>query len=137
MYEQGHALATGAPTRRMRGARSSGRTRRRGSRCAGSMQARGFGRIVNFASLYAYHPGPGQAPYAAAKAGIVGCTHSTAKDLAPHGVTANVLAPGLIWHERLRGVLPAAEYAGMEATTPMRRGAAGGDRRHGHVPALR
>ncbi|MGD9600992.1 MAG: SDR family NAD(P)-dependent oxidoreductase [Gammaproteobacteria bacterium] len=88
---------------------------------AGGMQGRRFGRIVNFASLYAYHPGPGQSPYAAAKAGIVGYTHSTAKDLAPHGVTVNVLAPGLIWHERLRGVLPDAEYAAMEAQTPMRR----------------
>lgn len=87
----------------------------------GDMQSRGFGRIVNFASLYAYQPGPGQAPYAAAKAGIVGYTHSVARDLALHGVTANVIAPGLIWHERLRGVLPAAEYASMTAATPMRR----------------
>jgi len=65
------------------------------------MVERGFGRIVNFASVYAYHPGPGQSPYAAAKAGIIGYTHSTALDLAPHGVTVNVIAPGLIWHERL------------------------------------
>jgi NAD(P)-dependent dehydrogenase (short-subunit alcohol dehydrogenase family) len=70
-----------------------------------AMVERGFGRIVNFASVYAYHPGPGQSPYAAAKAGIIGYTHSTALDLAPHGVTVNVIAPGLIWHERLRGVV--------------------------------
>ena len=87
----------------------------------GDMQARGFGRIVNFASLYAYEPGPGQAPYAAAKAGIVGYTHSIARDLAAHGVTANVIAPGLIWHTRLEGVLPEAEYADMVARTPMQR----------------
>ena len=85
------------------------------------MRHSGFGRIVNFASLYAYDPGPGQAPYAAAKAGIVGYTHSIAKDLAPHGVTANVIAPGLIWHERLEGVLPEDEYARMRERTPMRR----------------
>jgi len=65
---------------------------------SGEMRERGFGRIVNFASLYAYQPGPGQAPYAAAKAGIVGYTHSIARDLAPFGITVNVLAPGLIWH---------------------------------------
>lgn len=88
--------------------------------CAGMRQRR-FGRIVNFASLYAYEPGPGQAPYAAAKAGIVGYTHSIARDLAPHGVTANVIAPGLIWHARLQGVLPDAEYADMVARTPMQR----------------
>jgi NAD(P)-dependent dehydrogenase (short-subunit alcohol dehydrogenase family) len=69
------------------------------------MVERSFGRIVNFASVYAYHPGPGQSPYAAAKAGIVGYTHSTALDLARHGVTVNVIAPGLIWHDRLRGVV--------------------------------
>jgi NAD(P)-dependent dehydrogenase (short-subunit alcohol dehydrogenase family) len=70
-----------------------------------AMVKRRFGRIVNFASVYAYHPGPGQSPYAAAKAGIIGYTHSTALDLAPHGVTVNVIAPGLIWHDRLRGVV--------------------------------
>jgi NAD(P)-dependent dehydrogenase (short-subunit alcohol dehydrogenase family) len=70
-----------------------------------AMVERGFGRIVNFASGYAYHPGPGQSPYAAATAGIIGYTHSTALDLAPHGVTVNVIAPGLIWHDRLRGVV--------------------------------
>ncbi|HMM75302.1 MAG TPA: SDR family NAD(P)-dependent oxidoreductase [Gammaproteobacteria bacterium] len=88
--------------------------------CA-AMRERGFGRIVNFASLYAYDPGPGQAPYAAAKAGVVGYTHSIAKDLAPFGVTCNVIAPGLIWHERLRGVLPDAEFEEMQQRTPMKR----------------
>ncbi len=87
----------------------------------GGMRARGFGRIVNFASLYAYQPGPGQAPYAAAKGGIVGYTHSLARDLAADGVTVNVIAPGLIWHERLRGVLPDEEYNDMVEQTPMRR----------------
>jgi 3-oxoacyl-[acyl-carrier protein] reductase len=85
------------------------------------MRLGGFGRVVNFASLYAYDPGPGQAPYAAAKAGIVGYTHSIAKDLAPHGVTVNVIAPGLIWHERLEGVLADDEYAQMREKTPMKR----------------
>jgi len=80
-----------------------------------------YGRIVNLASLYAYTPGPGQSAYAAAKAAIVGYTRSIALDLAPHGVTCNVIAPGLIWHERLEGVLPDAEYADMVQATPMRR----------------
>ncbi|HSD09437.1 MAG TPA: SDR family NAD(P)-dependent oxidoreductase [Candidatus Binatia bacterium] len=82
------------------------------------MVERAFGRIVNFASVYAYHPGPGQSPYAAAKAGIIGFTHSTALDLARHGVTVNVIAPGLIWHERLRGVLPDEVFERMKAQIP-------------------
>ncbi|MSR15157.1 MAG: SDR family oxidoreductase [Gammaproteobacteria bacterium] len=87
----------------------------------GEMRARGFGRIVNFASAYAYHPGPGEAPYAAAKAGIIGYTHSTARDLAPAGVTVNVIAPGLIWHDRLNGVLSESDAAEIRSATPMRR----------------
>ena len=79
-----------------------------------AMVDRGFGRIVNFASLYAYHTGPGQSPYAAAKAGIVGYTHSTALDLARHGITVNVLAPGLIWHERLEQELPEELLKGLD-----------------------
>ncbi len=83
-----------------------------------AMVERGFGRIVNFASVYAYHPGPGQSPYAAAKAGIIGYTHSTALDLAPHGVTVNVIAPGLIWHERLRGVVAEETFDKMREQIP-------------------
>jgi len=77
-----------------------------------------FGRIVNFASLYAFHPGVGQSPYAAAKAGITGYTRSTASDLAEYGVTVNVIAPGIIWHERLRGVLPEEEFEKAIAQIP-------------------
>jgi acetoacetyl-CoA reductase len=83
-----------------------------------AMVERGFGRIVNFASVYAYHPGPGQSPYAAAKAGIIGYTHSTALDLAPRGVTVNVIAPGLIWHERLRGVVAEETFDKMRSQIP-------------------
>ncbi len=85
--------------------------------CEG-MVKREFGRIVNFASLYAFHPGVGQSPYAAAKAGVTGYTRSTALDLAKFGVTVNVIAPGIIWHERLRGVLPDEEFQKAEAQIP-------------------
>lgn len=86
-----------------------------------AMAERGFGRIVNFASVYAYHPGRGQGPYAAGKAAVVGYTHSVARDLADRGVTVNAIAPGLIWHERLQGVLPDAVFDEMIAITPMKR----------------
>lgn len=82
------------------------------------MVDRGFGRIVNFASMYAYHPGEGQSPYAAAKAGITGYTRSIALDLAQHGITVNTIAPGMIWHERLRGVLPDQVFDDMIGRVP-------------------
>jgi NAD(P)-dependent dehydrogenase (short-subunit alcohol dehydrogenase family) len=85
------------------------------------MKEQGFGRIVNLASLYAYHPGEAEAPYAAAKAGITGYTRSTALDLAPHGVTVNGLAPGLIWHEGLRGVFPDERWEQMGKNIPVGR----------------
>jgi len=69
-----------------------------------AMKERRFGRIVNLASLSAYHPLGEQGPYAAAKAAITGYTRSTALDLAPYGVTVNAIAPGLILHEGLRVV---------------------------------
>jgi NAD(P)-dependent dehydrogenase (short-subunit alcohol dehydrogenase family) len=68
--------------------------------------------------MYAYHPGEGQSPYAAAKAGITGYTRSVALDLAASGVTVNTIAPGMIWHERLRGVLPDQVYEEMIARVP-------------------
>lgn len=85
------------------------------------MVERGFGRIVNMASIWAYHAIPGQFPYAAAKAGIAGFARAAALELAPHGVTVNSLAPGLIWHEAMRGVLPDETYAGMLAQVPVGR----------------
>lgn len=55
-----------------------------------------YGRIINIASTVALTGNVGQANYAAAKAGIIGFTKSIAKELAPRGVTANVVAPGFI-----------------------------------------
>ena len=47
-----------------------------------------------------------------------GYTRSVALDLAKHGVTVNVIAPGMIWHGRLEGVLPESEYQKMLAQVP-------------------
>ena len=86
-----------------------------------AMREAGFGRIVNFASLAAYAPEGGMAPYSAAKAGIVGYTHSIAADLASSGVTANVIAPGLIWHDRLRPTFSDEEREAWRRSNPMGR----------------
>lgn len=54
------------------------------------------GRIINIASLSALLAPPGQANYAAAKAGVVALTQSLAKEVARIGITVNVLCPGYI-----------------------------------------
>jgi 3-oxoacyl-[acyl-carrier protein] reductase len=55
-----------------------------------------FGRIVNVASVVGLRANPGQANYAAAKAGLVGLTKTVAAEVARRGVTVNAVAPGLI-----------------------------------------
>ena len=59
------------------------------------MRAR-FGRIVNIGSVAGLAGGAGQANYSAAKAGVVGLTRATARELATRGITCNLVAPGAI-----------------------------------------
>jgi 3-oxoacyl-[acyl-carrier protein] reductase len=54
------------------------------------------GRIINVASIVGLRANPGQANYAAAKAGLVGMTKTIAAEVARRGVTVNAVAPGLI-----------------------------------------
>lgn len=54
------------------------------------------GKIVNIASIIGIVGNAGQANYAASKAGIIGLTKSTAKELASRGISANAVAPGFI-----------------------------------------
>jgi 3-oxoacyl-[acyl-carrier protein] reductase len=64
---------------------------------APGMIARRAGAIVNVGSVAGHNGGgPGAGPYAAAKAGLVAMTKSLAKELAPHGVRVNAVAPGVI-----------------------------------------
>lgn len=55
-----------------------------------------FGRVINIASIAGIMGNPGQANYAAAKAGLVGMTKTLAKEMAPKKITANIIAPGFI-----------------------------------------
>jgi 3-oxoacyl-[acyl-carrier protein] reductase len=54
------------------------------------------GRIVNLTSVVGLTGNPGQANYAAAKAGILGFTKSLARELGSRGITVNAVAPGFI-----------------------------------------
>ncbi len=61
-----------------------------------SMIRQRSGRIINVSSVAGLVGNPGQANYAAAKAGLIGFTKSVAKEVASRNVTANVIAPGLV-----------------------------------------
>ena len=69
-----------------------------------SMIERGFGRIVNIASIVGLRPRPMSIAYAASKAGLIGLTKSLAEALAPHNIRVNAIAPGLIDTEILSDV---------------------------------
>jgi NAD(P)-dependent dehydrogenase (short-subunit alcohol dehydrogenase family) len=59
------------------------------------MKDRGWGRIVNFGSASMFPGVPGQVHYVSAKAGLLGFTRSLAREIGAHGITVNLLTPGL------------------------------------------
>ena len=63
------------------------------------MARRKRGRIISISSVVGFTGNPGQANYAASKAGILGLTRTLAKELARYTITANVVAPGYILSE--------------------------------------
>ncbi len=67
-----------------------------------------FGRVVNVASVIGQRANPGQAGYAAAKAGLIGMTKTVAVEVARRNVTVNAVAPGLIATDMTAGLEAAA-----------------------------
>jgi 3-oxoacyl-[acyl-carrier protein] reductase len=65
-------------------------------RAARSMLRKRYGRIVFISSVVGLVGSPGQANYAASKAGLVGLARSLARELGSRGITANVVAPGFV-----------------------------------------
>lgn len=64
--------------------------------CLRGMMKQRRGRIINIASVVGLIGNPGQANYAAAKAGIIGFSKSLAREVGSRGITVNVVAPGFI-----------------------------------------
>jgi 3-oxoacyl-[acyl-carrier protein] reductase len=78
------------------------------------------GRIINMSSAAGRMGNPGQANYAAAKAGLIGLTKTTARELASRGITCNAIAPGLVATD-LTADMPAGATEALVALTPLGR----------------
>ncbi len=78
------------------------------------------GRIVNIGSVVGAMGNAGQVNYAAAKAGLVGMSKALAREVAPRGITVNVVAPGFIETDMTRN-LPEAHRQALLQQVPMQR----------------
>jgi 3-oxoacyl-[acyl-carrier protein] reductase len=85
----------------------------------GMMKAR-WGRIVNIASVVGQAGSPGQANYAASKAGLIGMTKALAQEVGSRGITVNAVAPGYIATDMTAG-LPEELKQKMLAAIPLAR----------------
>jgi 3-oxoacyl-[acyl-carrier protein] reductase len=90
--------------------------------CLPAMQAAGFGRIVLLSSRGALGLATRTA-YAATKAGMLGMARTWALELAPQGITVNVVAPGPVQTDMFHGVIPAGDpkVAQIAAGIPVKR----------------
>ena len=70
------------------------------------MMERRSGRIINISSVVGLVGWPGDTAYGAAKAGLVGFTRSLAKEVAPYGITANVVMPGYVRTDMTAALTP-------------------------------
>ena len=82
---------------------------------APSMRSRGWGRIINVASLQSSRAFPDSAPYGAAKGGVTQLTRAIAQEWSPHGITCNAIGPGFFRTPLTSAVFDNAELAAMHA----------------------
>lgn len=64
--------------------------------CAGTMKAKGYGKVVNFTSVTLTGQWNGYVPYITSKGAMLGLTKSMARELGPHGINVNAVSPGAI-----------------------------------------
>ena len=83
------------------------------------MKAKG-GRIINITSVVGSSGNPGQANYAAAKAGVAGMTRALAREIGSRGITVNCVAPGFIDTDMTKD-LPAEQQAALKQQIPLGR----------------
>jgi len=88
--------------------------------CLRGMMKAKRGRIVSIASVVGASGNPGQANYAAAKAGIMGFSKSLAREVASRNITVNVVAPGFIDTDMTKD-LPAEHKEGLLSSIPLNR----------------
>jgi 3-oxoacyl-[acyl-carrier protein] reductase len=84
------------------------------------MMKQRYGRIVNITSVVGASGNPGQANYAAAKAGVAGMTRSLAREVGSRGITVNCVAPGFIETDMTKG-LGEAQTAALLGQIPLGR----------------
>ena len=84
------------------------------------MVARGWGRIINIASIIGQTGAFGQANYAAAKAGVIAFTKSVAQELARYGITVNAICPGFVDTDMVAG-MPAQAKEAVKSRIPLGR----------------
>ena len=85
-----------------------------------TMMKQRYGRIINITSVVGAAGNPGQANYAAAKAGVAGMTRALARELGSRGVTVNCVAPGFIATD-MTDTLTEAQKAALLAQIPVGR----------------
>jgi 3-oxoacyl-[acyl-carrier protein] reductase len=90
------------------------------------MMKRRFGRIISITSVVAVTGNPGQANYAAAKAGLIGMTKAVAAEVASRGITVNCVAPGMI-ETAMTDALSEAQRQQLLARIPMGQLGSGAD----------
>ncbi len=85
------------------------------------MKAKDAGRIINITSVIGEMGNGGQAAYAASKAGLIGLTMATAREMSSRRVTVNAIAPGFIETDMTAAELPEAQRAKLLSEIPLGR----------------
>lgn len=84
------------------------------------MKAQGGGRIINFLATLVQRPAPEYVVHTTAKSALIGLTRTLARDFGLHGITVNLVSPGMTLTEYSQS-LPEDQKARVAALTPLRR----------------